>query len=194
MNPLNMKPMTTAILISTLGMSGYTIADDDTRFHVLALESSNTSIESLSPAVRELINGVITEVELDDHRDEQVAYQFEWVDLDEQSHHKVSYAVNDLTVLEQKTSDLSSFGFSKINKDEQVAIQEVAKAQFDILSVIPKLEEKYAAKLVEAELETKNGLIFYEVKLASTETGKHKLLVDVASGEEIPMLKKQRHQ
>ncbi|MFA0697933.1 PepSY domain-containing protein, partial [Vibrio sp. 10N.222.49.C9] len=72
-------------------------------------------------------------------------------------------------------------------------IEQVQKAEFDILKKLTELEEKYSAKALEVELENKKGIVFYEVELVSTEQGKQKLLINVATGEEIPVMKNKKH-
>ncbi|MDN2480634.1 hypothetical protein [Vibrio agarivorans] len=187
-----MKLIKLGLIATAISFSGITMADDDMSINLMALNSSNTTVATLAPAVRKDYSGVVTEVELDDYKDQQVVYEFKMVDLDADSKYKLSYSVSDQSLVKEKSDSLSTFGFSDLDTDDRVAIERVIESGFDILSVIPELESKYSAKLIEAELEEKNGIVYYEVKLASTELGKQKLLINVDNGEEIPVFKRHK--
>ncbi|GAL14721.1 lipoprotein [Vibrio astriarenae] len=187
-----MKSIKLALLATAITASSYAMADDDMAINLMALNASNTSVEMLSPTVRQAHSGVVTEIELDDYKDQQVVYEFKIINLEANNKHKLSYSVNDQSLLKEESESLSTFGFSDLDKDERLAIERVNESGFDILNVIPTLEDKYSAKLIEAELEEKNGFVFYEIKLASAEAGKQKLLINVDSGEEIPVLKRHK--
>ncbi|MDR9825976.1 hypothetical protein RCJ22_10195 [Vibrio sp. FNV 38] len=187
-----MKMIKLGLLAAALSVSGYALADNDTAINLMALKTSNTSIEALTPTVRSAHQGVVTEIELDDYKDMHVIYEFKLVDLEGDIKHKLSYSVQDQSLLREKSESLSTFGFSDLDKEDRMAIERVLQADFDILQAVPALEKKYNSTLIEAELEEKNGLVFYEVKLASAEQGKQELLINVENGEEIPVLKRNK--
>ncbi|PMH46225.1 hypothetical protein BCU68_02290 [Vibrio sp. 10N.286.49.B3] len=187
-----MKLIKLGLLTAALSVSTLAMASDDMTINLLALNASNTSVEALAPVVRQTDSGVVTEIELDDHRNKQVVYEFKLVDLEADTERELSYAVADQSLVEDKSESLTTFGFSDLDKEDRFAIERVRQSGFDILEVIPQLEQKYSAKLIEAELEEKSGIVFYEIKLASAQQGKQKILINVDGGEEIPVLKRHK--
>lgn len=185
-----MKFFKTGLIASLLTMAGVAHADNDAALSLMALQSGNTSLVELAPEVRKVSQGVVTEIELDDYRDQTFAFQFKVIDLAEGYEHEMKYSVQDGSLLKHETESLTTLGFSDLDQEDQVAIEQVQQAKFDIFDKIVELETKYKAKMIEAELENKKGIVFYEVELASAETGHQKLLINVATGEEIPKLKR----
>ncbi|GEM80569.1 PepSY domain-containing protein [Vibrio superstes] len=190
-----MKLLKTGLFASLLSVVPFVHADDqqEAALSLMALSSGSATLVNLAPEIRTISTGVVTEVELDDYKDTMFAYEFKVVDLDEGFEHKMSYSVQDGALLRHESENLTTFGFSDLDDDERYAIEQVQKAEFDILKKLTELEEKYSAKALEVELESKKGIVFYEVELASTEQGKQKLLVNVATGEEIPVMKNKKH-
>ncbi|GAB7219767.1 PepSY domain-containing protein [Vibrio comitans] len=190
-----MKLLKTGLFASLLAVVPFVHADDqqDAALSLMAINSGSASLVNLAPEVRSISTGVITEVELDDYKDTLFAYKFKVVDLAEGYKHKMSYSVQDGALLEHKSESLTTLGFSDLDDDERYAIEQVQKADFDILKKLTELEDTYSAKALEVELESKKGIVFYEVELASTEQGKQKLLINVATGEEIPVMKNKKH-
>ncbi|GAD89709.1 MULTISPECIES: hypothetical protein [Vibrio] len=165
----------------------------DAAIGLMALNSGSATITTLAPQVRTVSTGVITEIELDDYKDTQIAYKFKVIDTKAGKKFKLTYAINDGSLLREKSENLSTLGFSDLDREDRNAIEQVEKAQFDIVKKLIELETKYSAKTLEAELESKKGVVFYEVELASTERGMQKLLINVATGEEIPVMHRQSH-
>ncbi|CAM4078486.1 hypothetical protein [Vibrio neonatus] len=165
----------------------------DAAIGLMAINSGSATITTLAPQVRTISTGVITEIELDDYKDTQIAYKFKIIDNAAGQEHKLTYAISDGSLLRQKSKRLSTLGFSHLDKEDRLAIEQVEKAQFDIVKKLIELETKYSAKTLEAELESKKGIVFYEIELASSERGMQKLLINVATGEEIPVMHRQSH-
>ncbi|GAD79266.1 hypothetical protein [Vibrio ezurae] len=181
-----------SLLLATMPLA-HANDQQDAAIALMALNSASATLSTLAPKVRAVSTGVITEIELDDYKDTQVVYKFKVVDTKAGNKHKLSYAIDDGSLLKQKSESLSTFGFSDLDKEERLAIEQVEKSQFDIVTKLQELEGKYAAKTLEAELESKKGIVFYEVELASAKHGMQKLLINVASGEEIPVMRSKHH-
>ncbi|MEZ8990889.1 PepSY domain-containing protein [Vibrio breoganii] len=190
-----MKLLKTGLFASLLSVVPFVHADDqqEAALSLMAINSGSATLVNLAPEVRTISTGVVTEVELDDYKDTMFAYEFKVIDLNEGFKHKMSYSVQDGALLRHKSESLTTFGFSDLDDDERYAIEQVQKAEFDILKKLTELEEKYSAKALEVELESKKGIVFYEVELVSTEQGKQKLLINVTTGEEIPVMKNKKH-
>ncbi|MFS1983216.1 PepSY domain-containing protein [Vibrio breoganii] len=190
-----MKLLKTGLFASLLSVVPFVHADDqqEAALSLMALNSGSATLVNLAPEVRTISTGVVTEVELDDYKDTLFAYEFKVVDLNEGFEHKMSYSVQDGALLRHESESLTTLGFTDLDDDERHAIEQVQKSEFDILKKLTELEDKYSAKALEVELESKKGIVFYEVELASTEQGKQKLLINVATGEEIPVMKNKKH-
>ncbi|OBT13986.1 hypothetical protein A9264_02270 [Vibrio sp. UCD-FRSSP16_10] len=190
-----MKLLKAGLFASLLCVVPFAHANDqqEAAISLMALNAGTESISTLAPKVRNVSNGVITEVELDDYKDTQVVYKFEIIDINGGNKHKLNYAVNDGALLKDKSKNLTTFGFSDLDREDRHAITQVETAQFDIIKTLIELENKYAAKTLEAELETEKGIVFYKIKLVSAQKGIQKLLVNVATGEEIPVMSRHKH-
>jgi hypothetical protein len=192
-----MKRLTMTLLaglLSTAAISASAYADDyDDALSLMALNTSSANIATLTSEVRSLSTGVVIEVEVDDHKKSSFVYEFKVVDLQEGVKHELKYALEDGLLLKHEEKSLTRLGFSKLDSEDKTAIEAVENANFDILKALVALEQKYSAKVIEAELETKKGIVFYEVELANAEQGKIKLLINVANGEEIPVMKRSKH-
>ncbi|GEA51473.1 hypothetical protein VIN01S_22770 [Vibrio inusitatus NBRC 102082] len=185
-----MKLLKIGVFASLLSVVPFVQADDqqEATLSLMAISSGSANLVNLAPEVRTISTGVITEIQLDDYKDSIFAYEFKVVDQTQGYEHDLSYSVQDGALLNHKSESLTTFGVSELDNDELLAIEQVKKAGFDILQKVVELEEKYSAKVLEVELESE-GVVFYEVELASNEIGRQKILINVATGEEIPVMK-----
>lgn len=190
-----MTRFTTTLLAGLLSVAAITAyADDyDDTLSLMALNTSSANIANLTSDVRNISTGVVTEVEVDDHKKSTLVYEFKVIEVEEGIKHQLKYSLEDGSLLKHEQKSLTRLGFSQLDSEEQTAIEAVKNANFDILKALVDLEQKYSAKVIEAELETKKGIVFYKVKLANAEQGKIKLLINVANGEEIPVMKRSKH-
>lgn len=183
-----MKKITTAITTLAIAVSGSAFADDfDNGVGVLALQSGTATITELATDISQRVDGIIVEAEYDDF-DNEYGYEFKVIDLDNDNEYEFSYAIADGRLIAEETEKLSTFGFSDLEDKERTAIQTVISSNFDIVTAVSNLENKYNSKLLEFELENKKGIVFYEVKLFNIESGKQSLLVNVENGQEIPVI------
>jgi uncharacterized membrane protein YkoI len=189
-----MKKFNLGFLVTAIAFSGIAVANDHQEdiLHVMALKASSTTISQLAPMIQKSAPGIVTEIELDDTDNNVLAYEFEVVDLEAGNRHELNFAIDDQTLINQESTSLTHFFFNSLESEEQSAIEAVQNAKFDILAVIPELENKHNAHVIEVELEEKKGIVFYEVKLFSSTQGKHKLLIDIETGEEFPVHHKRK--
>ncbi|CAM2969862.1 PepSY domain-containing protein [Vibrio rarus] len=155
---------------------------------LMALNSGSANLVNLAPKVQHISKGVVTELELDTQKNNSMAYEFNVVDMPNDKQHKIRYSVSQGDLLKHTSESLTTLGFSELDKEDQHAVLQVTQANFDLLSTLIKLESKYSAKVLEAELDSKKGIVFYEVELANSTQGLQKLLINVANGEEIPVV------
>lgn len=192
-----MKKITAAITTLALTVSTSVLADDfDKGVGVLALQSGSATFNDIATDIHQRVDGVIVEAEFDDF-DNEYGYELKVIDLDSDNEYEFSYAISDGRLVAEETESLTTFGFSDIEDKERTAIQTVLSSNFNIVTAVSDLENKYNAKLVEFELENKKGIVFYEVKLFNLESGKQSLLVNVENGQEIPVInykKAKKHQ
>lgn len=184
--------LTSALLLSN---SAYAKDKDHDHKHrhdeveMLALKSSDTSIEQALTTFRSQYPGTIVEVELD-HEDDQMVYEVKAIDLDGHERLKIAYAITDLSEVDSDRDSLSLLGFNKLDDEDVSALETVqAEGAITIDRAIEIAKANSAAFIKSVELEHKRGLTYYEVKMFD-ENGKQRLLIDAKSGEAIPSMRR----
>lgn len=166
--------------------SAAAIADDDA-LSALAMKKAGFSLEQAIEKVHNSYPGQITELELDDYKG-QAVYEFDVINLAQQQKHKLKLSLADGEMLKNESSKLSILGVSKIDDDERLALEQLAQSELSLQQTVAMLNTQYQAQVLEFELENEKGITFYKFKLLG-EQGKQRIIVDVATGETIPVLK-----
>ncbi|GDY25368.1 MULTISPECIES: PepSY domain-containing protein [unclassified Agarivorans] len=162
------------------------IADDDA-LSALALKKAGFSLEQAIEKVNTTYPGHITELELDDYKG-QAVYEVDVINLAQEQQHKLKLSLSDGEMLKNESSKLTILGVSKIDDDERLALEQVAESELSLQQTIAMLNDKYQAQVLEFELENEKGITFYKFKLLGQQ-GKQRVIVDVVTGETIPVLK-----
>lgn len=161
--------------------------EDDAVAQLIANRSQQGPKQALEIATVNY-SGVITDFELDDKND-RIVYKITLVNLDKNSKTILFYDAETFDLVEEQADTL--IGWFK-DEDDQAQIQALEEIQSNGFSMIQALEivqEKHPGFLVEAALESKKGIHFFEIKLASPED-KQKWLVDVSSRDLIPVYRR----
>ncbi len=162
-------------------------ASADDALSVLAMKKAGFSLEQAIEKVHNNYSGQITELELDDYKG-QAVYEIDVINLAQQQKHKLKLSLTDGEMLKNESSKLSILGVSKLDDDERVALEQLAQSELSLQQIVATLSTKYQAQVLEFELENEKGITFYKFKLLG-EQGKQRVIVDVTTGETIPVLK-----
>lgn len=157
---------------------------EDDALATLALQRANFSLEQAIDKVATDYAKHIVEFEIDDHNN-QATYDIEAVNLKAEEKHKIELSLTDGAVLKHKTKN----GLSRLDDDDLLALQELQASSFNLSATIAQLKQKYAADVIEFELENKKGITFYKFKLMG-EQGLTRVIVDVTTGRVIPVMKR----
>ena len=178
------------IICITLGLSSFAAtADEDHLLDAFALKNATFTQQQALEKVSANYVGQITEFELDDHNN-QAVYEIEIINLKEDEKYKVKLSLINGTILKEERSSLSNLlGTTRLDSDELYALQQLQASDFNLQQTIKHLTDKQNGQLIEFELENEKGITFYKMKLV-TEQGTQRILVDVKSGDMIPVIKK----
>lgn len=181
----------TKLMCAALAMTSLSaIADDDHNdqaLSALALQRANYSIEQAIEKVSSDYTGYITEFEVDDYKN-QATYEVEVINLVTEEKREVKLSLEDGSLLKEKSKNIKLLGINRLDDDELFAIQELQTSEFKLDETIALLKEKYNANILEFELDSKKGISFYKFKLI-TDQGKKRVLVDIKTGNVIPVMK-----
>jgi len=180
------KLMCAALAMTSLSA----IADDhgnDQALSALALQRANYNIEQAIEKVNTDYSGYITEFEVDDYKN-QAAYEIEVINLVTEEKRELKLSLEDGSLLKEKNKNIKVLGINRLDDDELFAIKELQTSEFKLSETIALLKEKYSANILEFELDSKKGISFYKFKLI-TEQGKKRVLVDIKTGNVIPVMK-----
>ncbi len=164
----------------TIALASFTALADDDALSVLALKNAKFTVEQAIEKVSQEYKGSIVEFEVDDHRG-QASYEFEIVNLQSEQKYKLQVSNEDGSILKEKTTNLKS--------DEKEAVNTLTAAKLNLKSTLTLVRQKYNAEVVEFELKNKKGITFYKFKLYD-ENGRKRIIVDVETGEMVPVMKK----
>lgn len=178
------------IICITLGLSSFAVtADEDHVLAAFALKNATFTQQQAIEKVSANYTGQITEFELDDHNN-QAVYEIEIINLKKDEKYKVKLSLINGTILKEKKSSLSSLlGRMRLDNDELLALQQLQASDFNLQQTIKELTTKQNGQLIEFELENEKGITFYKMKLVN-EQGIQRILVDIKSGDMIPVVKK----
>lgn len=179
---------TQLVCATTIALTSFSALADDDALSILALKNANFSAQQAIEKVSNDYTGSIVEFELDDHKG-QTSYEIEIINLKTEEKHKLQISSEDGSLLKEKVGSTKLMGINRLDEDEIDAINALSNSQFNLQSTVAILREKYSAEIVEFELENKKGITFYKFKLID-ENGRQRVIVDVKSGEIIPVLKK----
>ncbi|MEE1674948.1 PepSY domain-containing protein [Agarivorans aestuarii] len=172
---------------AAVALTSTAVMADDDALSALAIKKAGFSLEQAIEKVHNTYPGQITELELDDYRG-QAVYEVDVVNLAQEQKHKLKLSLADGEMLKNESSKLSILGVSKLDEDERIALEQLAESELSLQQTVAMLNNKYQAQVIEFELENEKGITFYKFKLLG-EQGKQRVIVDVASGETIPVLK-----
>jgi len=161
--------------------------DHDQALSALALQRANYSVEQAIEKVNSDYTGYITEFEVDDYNN-QASYEIEVINLITEEKRELQLSLEDGSLLKEKSKNVKILGINRLDDDELFAIKELQSSEFKLDETIALLKEKYQANILEFELDSKKGISFYKFKLI-TDQGKKRVLVDIKTGNIIPVMK-----
>lgn len=170
-----------ALLISSTA----SFADEDDAISALVLNQAQFSIEQAIKQVSSNYPGQIIELELDEHKGQSV-YEIKIIDINAEQEQKLYLSLENGEVLKTQTKSLKILGVNKLDDDERQALIALQDSEFSLSKTLAELESSLQGKVHEFELENEKGITYYQFDLM-TQSGKRKMIVDVASGQQIPM-------
>lgn len=155
---------------------------------LLALKSSDVSLQDLVTKFESTYSGVVTDVELD-HEDDVLVFEIKAIDLEKGVKHEASYSIKGGVPVKYHEESLTVLGFNKLDDHHITALEAMKGAQaISLKQAIAMAQSNSDAYIESIELEYKRGVSYYEVELLSA-SGEQKLLIDAQSGEAVPSLR-----
>ncbi|WP_111637353.1 PepSY domain-containing protein [Marinomonas shanghaiensis] len=182
-----------ALCSAALLMSSTTYAKDhddykENQMMLLALKSSQTSLDTVIATFKADYPSIVTEIELDEE-DNILMYEIKGIDLEEGTRYKAHYALHNGEKISNYSKSLRFMGFNKLDDHDLAALETVKNQGISIQDAIALTNLPEGSYIESIELERKRGLTFYEVKSIGP-SGSTKILIDAKSGEIVPSLRR----
>jgi len=191
MNTLMKKVGVIALSVSTAlgGVLMPVAASADEGVKMLKLKQLNVNTSEALTAIQAKYPGPVNEIELEiEHKGDRIVYEAEVFDLKNEKLLEVAYYPESSQVELVESENLTVLGFDRFDEDEMAVIKKMAADDFSLSGQIAKVKATYPGVVKEVELERKKGVSFYKIKLMNAGGERQKVILDVASGEMIPVM------